>query len=48
MIEIRKSVSSQKILFSLNTRYFPFVDHYYYVTNSLKMVQAVLEQRHHV
>jgi len=33
-------------LFSLKTRYFPFVDHLYYITDSLKTGQAVLERRH--
>jgi hypothetical protein len=41
----QKSVSYQNLLFSLNTRYFPFFDHWYYATNSLKMGQAVLEWR---
>ncbi len=45
-IKIQNSVSSQNFLFSLNTRYFPFVDRQYYVTNLLKTGQAVLEQRH--
>ncbi len=41
----QKSVSSRNFLDSLNTRYFPFVDHLHYVTNSFKMGWAVLEQK---
>ncbi len=41
----QKSVSYWNLLFSLNTRYFPFVDHQYYVISSLKLGQAVLERR---
>jgi hypothetical protein len=40
-----KSMSHLKnFLYSLNTRYFLFVDLLYYVTNLLKIGQAVLEQ----